>query len=937
VILSVAFFSQRTAQFAVLGLASGAMFALVALGVVVAYRSSQVLNFSSAAFGAVAAFVFYDLVGHMPWPLALLIVLVLGGVLGALTALVLRLLAGASQLARLIATLGLLSVAEGFIAVVWPGANGQPNTFLPSHELYLTATVAVPSDQVILIAIALVLAVGLWWLYGRTLFGLATSAVSESRRVTSSYGWSPLALELANFTVAGVLSALAAVLLAPIIGLQASVLALTVIPALAAALVGGFSSFGLTVGAALLIGLIESELSWFLSDIASFVHVQETSIGSLPEVVPLAIIIVAIVARGRTRPQRGEVLAKLPLPGSGIVRPVLLLVGVGAGLALTFGLSAAWADAFIVTFATAIIVLSVVVVTGLAGQLSLCQFALAGFGCWIAAKLSSGIPFWIAIVGGVAGTVALGLIVAVIALRSRGVNFAIVTMGLAVMISDLILTNPALTGGLSGLNVPAPHLFGVDLDPIATPDRYGAFVLIVFVLCGLAVANVRRGRGGRRMLAVRSNERAAAALGVGVFGAKMYSFALASAIAALGGILLGFQDHSVELGGFDVFSSIQSVLYAVFGGVGWVSGTVAGALAASGGAVSTLINDWFPGVSTINYWLMIFAGVSVIVILWSAPDGVAALNSKLVQPLRAGLTSMWPGPRLRQRRADVAESAPTPRRPPVALEVEDLTVTFGGLVAVASMSFSVRPGEVVGLMGPNGAGKTTILDVVTGFTPAASGSVSLGGEPISGWSPERRARAGMARSWQAVELFDEMTVQENLLVAADEHRPVHYLSDLVHPNRRQATALIDEVVAELGISEHLASNPSELSHGTARLVGIARAMVGNPGILLLDEPAAGLDATQTAELGTVIRQLAANRGIGVLLIEHDVPLLLSCCSRIVVLDFGKKIAEGPPEEISQNPDVIRAYLGEDDSREGADLPGTPAVEPVTGPLPQGPG
>jgi sulfate-transporting ATPase len=256
--------------------------------------------------------------------------------------------------------------------------------------------------------------------------------------------------------------------------------------------------------------------------------------------------------------------------------------------------------------------------------------------------------------------------------------------------------------------------------------------------------------------------------------------------------------------------------------------------------------------------------------------------------------------------------------------VKDLTVAFGGLVAVASVSFSVRPGEIVGLMGPNGAGKTTILDVVTGFTPQTSGSVTLGGGSINNWSPERRARAGMARSWQGVELFEEMTVRENLLVAADEHSPVHYLADLVRPNRRQPTALIDEVTAELRIEQHLDSRPSTLSHGTARLVGI-----GNPAILLLDEPAAGLDALETAELGRVIRELATKRGIGILLIEHDVPLLLSSCSRIVVLDFGEKIAEGSPDEISQNPDVIRAYLGEEDSQDDLGRETTQAADRAT--------
>jgi sulfate-transporting ATPase len=231
------------------------------------------------------------------------------------------------------------------------------------------------------------------------------------------------------------------------------------------------------------------------------------------------------------------------------------------------------------------------------------------------------------------------------------------------------------------------------------------------------------------------------------------------------------------------------------------------------------------------------------------------------------------------------------------------------VVAVDGVSFAVEPGEVVGLIGPNGAGKTTILDVITGFTGQSGGSVAFGETTIDKWSVERRARAGIVRSWQAVELFEEMTVRDNLLVAADDQSRWRYVTDLLHPGRRPPTPLVQDVIEEFGLGDVLEKRPSELSHGVARLVGIARALVTEPAVLLLDEPAAGLDTNESADLGRAIREIALRRGIGVLVIEHDVPLILQTCDRVVALDFGRKIAEGTPDAISRDALVIEAYLG----------------------------
>ena len=226
------------------------------------------------------------------------------------------------------------------------------------------------------------------------------------------------------------------------------------------------------------------------------------------------------------------------------------------------------------------------------------------------------------------------------------------------------------------------------------------------------------------------------------------------------------------------------------------------------------------------------------------------------------------------------------------LDVRGVSVSFGGVIAVDDVSFEVAPGEVVGLIGPNGAGKTTLLDLITGFTRQATGSILLDGTDVSQWSPERRARAGISRSWQSVELFDELTVGDNLRVAEDTRSRRHFVRDLFIPDRRTLSPFAESVVDDLGLRAVLDQRPDALSLGTIKLVGIARTIIANPGIVLLDEPAAGLDERERRELAEVIRQMADRHGIAVVVVEHDMALILNTCDRIVVLDFGQKIADG---------------------------------------------
>ncbi|MCU1361401.1 MAG: amino acid/amide transporter rane protein 2, family / amino acid/amide transporter, partial [Ilumatobacteraceae bacterium] len=768
----------------------------------------------------------------------------------------------------------------------------------------ITDHMAIPKERLIIIGIAIVLAVLLRLLYSRTLFGLATSAVAESRRVAGASGWSPKRIELINFGLGGMLSALAGNFLVPIVGLNITSLSLLILPALAAALAGRFSSFALTLTAALSIGIISSELGLFRIDIAKALGVQTESLAGLPDVVPLLIILIVVILGGKSRLQRGEVMARLPLPGSGRVRPLLVLIGVAVSIVMLYTLDATWSDALIVTFAAGILALSVVVVTGYGGQLSLAQFALAGFGAWAAARLvaTAGFPFELAIIAGVVATIPVGLLVALPALRTRGVNLAVATLALALMITAVIFSNGSLTGGFAGTIVDPPSVLGIDINPLIYPERYGAFALLLFVLVGVMVANLRRGRTGRRLLAVRANERAAASLGIGVYSSKLYAFAVASGIAALSGIILGFRNTNVQFGQFDVFGSINAVLNTVLGGLGMASGAIVGGIQNPGGLSNKILKSIFD-TPKIGFYLLVISGAGVVQILRTSPDGLAALWSSKVG-------SKLPSPQLFKR--GTAELEPSPRRDrrPVGIEVQNITMQFGGVRALDQVSFEVVAGEVFGLIGPNGAGKTTMLDVMTGFTKQTEGTVLLDGKNIDSLSPEQRARIGMARSWQAVELFEEMTVRDNLLVAADRHTPSRYLLDLVRPGRQRASVAMYDAIAEFQLEPYLDLRPSELSQGVARLVGIARAMVTEPAVLLLDEPAAGLSGSEAAELGHAVRRVAKNQGIPVVIIEHDVALMMSICDRMTVLDFGRKISQGTPEEVKNDPDVIRAYLGE---------------------------
>jgi ABC-type branched-subunit amino acid transport system ATPase component/branched-subunit amino acid ABC-type transport system permease component len=941
-------------QFGILGMGAVAVYVLLAQGVVLIYRASGVVNFAQGAFAMVGAYFFYETHVVSKWPLGLALVfsIFVCAVLGAaVSILVIRPLRRSSPLARLIATLAILSVLETGAIIRYTTNIVFYPTFLP-HAVLHTASVNLPEDRVWLLVIALVCTIGLHLAATRTRFGLATFGVSESELTAETLGWSPGSIGAINWAVGGALAALAGILIVPIDGLSPSSLTLLLIPGLAAALVGNFSSFGLTLLGAAILGITQSEIAG---------HVTSPDLSGIPAAVPFLVIVVMLVVRGRPLPLRGYVFQRLPTIGSGRIRiryagPVFLVA-----IALLLFLPVGWIPFFTISEIATLFLLSIVILTGYAGQLSLAQYAVGGVAALIAGRLvaTAGVPFTIALFIGVAASVVTGLVFAIPALRTRGITLAVVTIGLGVAVYEAVFSDEAFTGFGNSITVGPQRFLGINIDPLLQPRNFALFALFWVIVGCVITGNVRRSRAGRRLIAVRTNERAAAALGVNVYGAKLYAFAVSATLAGLAGVLLAFDGYSAVFTGFTPTASITLVEQAVLGGLGYIVGIVFGGQFAADG-VGTLIGRGIVGASAFE-WVTLIGSALVIVIILQNPDGVTSANIKIMKAVGARLykrsgrpvpmtvAEAVPGSALGELAAsagvatgETAEGDRGVRAPsalpengdipvegvdaagsrsravadarghsPAPLEARGVTVTFGGIRALTDVGVTVQPGEIVGLIGPNGAGKTTLIDVISGFVRQRSGSVTVGGVDIDGWSAFRRARAGVTRTFQGLELFDDLTVMDNLRAAADRSDGMGYLSGLVKPDEPELPPIAVAVIGHFGLAPHLQSMVRELPYGLQRLVSVARAVAANPAVLLLDEPTSGLDEQESTEFIHILRSIPRRWGIGILLVEHDMSVIMRLCQRIVVLDFGAVIAEGSPEEIRRNPKVIAAYLGQE--------------------------
>jgi ABC-type branched-subunit amino acid transport system ATPase component/branched-subunit amino acid ABC-type transport system permease component len=880
-------------EFALVGLGTGGLYALLGQGIVLIYRASGVINFAQGAIAAVGGYFFYELTANHGWGWvpALIAAGVVGAALGAAIQLcVMRPLRGSSPLTRVIATTGVFTILVeiGFLRYGSDTVFVQP--FLPDGFVSIGGGATVGVDRFILLGIAVALTAVLWAAYRFTRFGLATSAVAENELTAGALGISPDRVALLNWTIGSALAGVVGALISAIVALSPENSALLVVPALAAAMIGGFRSFPLTLLGGLVIGVIEGELTNYVSAPG-----WAASTGFL-------VIAVWIIVRGQALPLRGHLLERLPRVGM----PRLGLPALGLGLLVSFVVVALGSQttqgSVALSAGYGLICLSLVLLTGYAGQISLAQFALAGVGALVAGRLSEAQHFSMiaAAACGVLAAMGAGIVFGLPALRTRGISLAVVTLGLGLAFQNIVLGNDNYLGGINGTTIGSESIFGFSLNPIHHPARFAVMTVLVLALAVVVVANLRKGSFGRRMLAVRGNERAAAALGIDVRAIKLAAFAIASGLAALGGVLLAYQNPVVQFNQFNVVASIGALVQTVIIGIGFLQSAIVGGLGNPQGFLPQILNGLGGNVSD---YVLLGSGLLLLVTLVFAPDGVAAKGNPL-SPLIALIDR-------HRRPAPVVEPpAPEPVRVPAAeLTAESVSVSFGGITALDGVSLSIHTGEIVGLIGPNGAGKTTLIDVISGITRPRAGKIHLRGRSIERWRAHRRARAGLGRSFQSLELFDDLSVRENLLVASERGTAWGYLRSIVVPGRRALTSTALAAARDLGLSDFLESRPATLSAGQRRLVGIARAVAASPSILLLDEPAAGLDENETRELGDVVVRLARRWGMGIAIVEHDFSLVQAICDRLVVLDHGAVLAEGSTAEVTKRRDVVAAFIG----------------------------
>jgi branched-chain amino acid transport system permease protein len=888
--------------FVMLGLGSGALIAGLALGVVVTYRGSGVINLSTGAIAMLGGYAFWSLnsgkFAALPKGVALLLGLLFVLVVAVAAELaVYRPLRSSSPLAKLVASLGVLLIAQSSMLLAF-GITAQPAaTILPTTPIHMLGSV-ITADRFIVCGIVVVAAAVLAALYRWTRFGLATRAAAESEVAAMLGGLSPSTISLVNTLIAALIAGTLGILASSITQLDPQTLPLQIVPALAAALIAGFTSFGLACGAAIGIGILDS-LIQYASVQSWFPQSGGVAIPGVTDLLAFLIIIGVLFWRGAKLPSRGEVrerrLPDAPRPRH-LWRSALIFGGAAAILLVVFPYD--FRNALINTLIGILMALSLVVITGFVGQISVVQLSLAGAAGFTVSHMFTnfGTTFPLAALAGIAVAVVIGVVTAASAVRVRGVSLAVVTLAGAVAIENFGFDNTTWGGGSTGSPVPAPTIAGLDLGTNA-PFRgvdgnqpspvFGWVVLACCVLLCVAVGYLRRGRLGQQMLAVRSNERAAAAAAINARVVKLYAFTIAAFIAGVAGVLYSYNFGSVSSDRFDAFTALSLIAFAYAGGITLISGAVFAGLISAQAMIPYALDKWF-GLN--GNWFLLFGGVVLIFTLLQNPSGVAGdLYRRLHRRPPPAAPDVKPGTErpARPARRDFAGAK-------AVLNVSDLSVSFGGVRAVREVSLEVRDGELVGLIGPNGAGKTTLVDAVGGFVPF-SGKIEVNGGDVGQAPAHERARRGLARTWQSTELFDDLNVTENLTVAT--------------PGQGAATDRAGQVLSLVGMDWAAEAVPSSLSAGQRKLVGVARALAARPHVLCLDEPAAGLDTAESAELGETLRDLA-DQGQSMLLIEHDMGLVMSICDRVVVLEFGQVIAEGPPEVVRADPRVVAAYLGD---------------------------
>jgi ABC-type branched-subunit amino acid transport system ATPase component/ABC-type branched-subunit amino acid transport system permease subunit len=557
---------------------------------------------------------------------------------------------------------------------------------------------------------------------------------------------------------------------------------------------------------------------------------------------------------------------------------------------------------FILSMVFAIGAVGLNIITGYAGYISLGQGAFIGLGAYtvgICVGDIGGSPWvWVPVAGLLASFVAA--LLGVVAMRARGHSFVILTIAFLFLMQLLATNWDALTNGTGGITLPIPTW---SIDYQYWPFYYALLGLLAVSL--LVSWWIRRNKFGMGLIAIREDEDKAATVGVSTPTYKILAFAASAVFVGMAGGVYGYYISFIDpLGMFNILLSVQIILSLLLGGRATLWGPVLGAFIIEW--LNETTNNEFGGGNT---RLLIFGGLLVLVVLF-LPRGVIPTADHWIQRWRnrgkAGLAGeRLTGIDLREREAP-APRAPDPSAEPL-LEVKGLEKRFGGVRAVDGASFVVPEGSITALIGPNGSGKTTVFNLIGGTMTAQAGEVWFDGQRIDGKPPWRRAHLGLGRTFQITRLFREMTVLENVVAPLPGFHLGLLGADAVSGREAQRA---EELLDFVGMRKYRDVRAAELSYGQQKLVELAQILMLDPKLIMLDEPAGGINPTLIERIGEMIRELNS-RGTTFLIVEHNMPFVLGLCNPVLVLARGQTIASGAPDEIQRDPTVLDAYLGED--------------------------
>jgi ABC-type branched-subunit amino acid transport system ATPase component/ABC-type branched-subunit amino acid transport system permease subunit len=918
------------------GLVDGLSIGLLALGIVLIYRSNRVINFAVGALGAFSAALLALLVIKYHWsywPAAIAAVLAGGAFAASVEVTVITRLFRAPRVIVLVATIGIAELAFAAQTAL-PHLDASIDSTYPSaiSGTWHIAGIEVRGSEVATLIAVPIITVALTLFLTRTDLGKAVRAAAANPDRARLSAINPKLLSTIVWTIGGLLSAVSIILLA---GTSGSVIGLATIGpntlsrVLAAALIARMVSFPRALLAGIAIGIVDAVIKYN----------APTQTGTVDALLFIVVLITTwLISRSadqnddasfsfapRTKPIPERLRAiwwVRTLPR--LIGVISLVVAIAIPLVITAP-SRHFLYGRVILYA--LIALSLVVLTGWSGQVSLGQAAFAGLGAFGFAALVNGNPLGLGYgahrvvidlpnvppaLAVVIMTVVCALVAVVIgagALRVRGLLLAVVTFVFAVAAEQFFWQRPFLSGGSDSVFVQRPLIGSIDL---ASQRAYYYLTLIALAIAMVLVARLRQSGVGRAMIGVRDNADAAAAYTVPPARTKLQAFALAGGIAGLGGALLGGLLSTITVSEvFTVSDSLQIVSIAVIGGVGSVAGPVLGALWVIG------LPAFWPSSTLVP---LLTSSVGLLVLLMYFPGGLVQIGYSMRDALLAWLDRRLPAFETPVKPSAVPRSrVATPPSLSVdgaaVLRADDVTVRFGGRIAVDNATVQVAPHEVVGLIGTNGAGKTTLMNAIGGFVPMA-GRVELLGGDVSKRPPQARARHGLGRTFQSARLFGDLTVRETLQVALERrHRTGFTATALFLPKgfriERAQRADADEIVSFLGLGPYADRFCAELSTGTRRIVELGALLALDAQVLCLDEPTAGVAQRETEAFGPLLLRIRDELDASLLIIEHDMPLIMSISDRVYCLEAGRVIAEGTPQAVREDPDVIASYLGTD--------------------------